>query len=299
MAQACCSGGTPLSSNLGIQAVQGNALQLQLSYNYNTQKTLISGSTVLDDNNRVRNTHSVILRSSYGISENFSVTGLFSWIQQEEIVATVFGTENYQKAQGLGDIVLMMQYQVVEKKDQYFILAGGVKMPTGATDHVDSELGIPLNPDLQPGTGAWDILFGLNYSANHVFKPNLTFLAISTLRLTTPSERFNGQLLYEFGDEFQILTGFKDSYFVKKWIIDPALMLRYRITNFDKTNDIETPNTGGQWLHLVPSIDFDITTEFGLGVSGEIPLYRNLKGTQLTTSYILKVTLDYRFVKSK
>lgn len=294
-AQACCSGGTPLSSNLGIQAVESNSLQLQLSYNLNTQNTLVSGAEVLQDNNRIRNTHSIILRSSYGFSKKISITGLFSLIRQEEIIKTVFNTENIQNAQGVGDIVLMMQYQAVEKNDQYFIAAAGVKLPTGATDQVDGELGILLNPDLQPGTGAWDFLFGLNYSANHIFKPNLTFLAVSTLRLTTPSERFNGQLLYEFGNEFQTLFGFKDSYFVKKWNLNPSLMLRYRITQFDKTNNIETPNTGGQWLHLVPELDFDISPAFGLGISGEIPLYRNLTGTQLTTSYILKFTIDYRF----
>ena len=298
LGQGCCSGGTPLSSNLGIQTVKGKSLQLQLSYNYNNQGTLLSGSTVLEDNNRLRNTHSIILRTSYGISEKFSVTGLFSMIRQEEIVTTLFGTENFQMAQGIGDMVLMMQYQAIEKNDQYFILAGGVKMPTGATDRTDSEFGIPLNPDLQPGTGSWDLLFGLNYSVNHVMKQNLTFLAVSTFRLTTAAERFNGQQLYEFGDEFQILTGFKDSYFLKKWIIDPSILLRYRITGFDKTNNIETPNTSGQWLHLVPEIDFDVTPSFGFAISGEIPLYRNLEGIQLTTSYILKLTFDYRFSSS-
>ncbi len=297
-AQACCSGGTPLSSNLGIQAVQGNTLQVQLSYNYNTQKTLVSGTKVLQDNNRIRNTHSVILRSSYGISERFSVTGLFSLIRQEEEVKTQFGS-NYKMAQGIGDMVLMMQYQVVSKNDQYFIVAGGVKLPTGATDRLDTELGIPLNPDLQPGTGAWDLLYGLSYSANHVFKPNLTFLVVSTLRLTTAAQRYNGLQLYEFGNEFQTLFGFKDSYFAKKWIINPSLMLRYRITQFDKINNVESLITGGQWVHLVPEIDFDVSPEFGFGISGEVPLYRNLHGTQLTTSYILKFTLNYRFANSK
>ena len=76
-------------------------------------------------------------------------------------------------------------------------------------------------------------------------------------------------------------------------------MLRYRITQFDKINNVESLITGGQWVHLVPEIDFDVSPEFGFGISGEIPLYRNLNGTQLTTSYILKVTLDYRFANSK
>ena len=298
-AQACCSGGTPLSSNLGIQSVKNNSLQLQLSYNDNRQGTLIHSSTVLKGNNRLRNTHSIILRTSYGISKKISVTGLFSLIRQEEIVKTLLGGENFQMAQGVGDIVLMMQYQAVEKNDQYFILAGGLKMPTGATDRLDNELGIPLNPDLQPGTGSWDYLFGINYSANHILKPNLTFLAVSTLRLTTAAERFNGLQIYEFGDEFQILSGFKDSYFIKKWIFNPSVMLRYRNTQIDKTNNIETPNTGGHWLHLVPEIDFDISSAFGFGISGELPLYRKLKGTQLTTSYIFKLTLDYKFSGSK
>ena len=58
--QACCSGGTPLAGNLGIQNYQNDILSFQLTYDYNTQRDLFNESDRLDDDNRIRNTHSLV-----------------------------------------------------------------------------------------------------------------------------------------------------------------------------------------------------------------------------------------------
>ena len=72
-------------------------------------------------------------------------------------------------------------------------------------------------------------------------------------------------------------------------------MLRYRRTAVDRTDGITTPNTGGQWVHLVPGMQYQLSTTTGLNISGEIPVYRQLTGVQLTTSYRLNVGFSYRF----
>jgi len=117
----------------------------------------------------------------------------------------------------------------------------------------------------------------------------------SIVRITAPADRFGGRLKYEFGNELQNLFGFQDSYVIKNVTFNPSVLFRYRLTAHDKSNDQEVPNTSGQWLHVVPGIDFLLDTNWSVGVSGEIPLYRNLDGTQLTTSYKLKFTIDYQF----
>ena len=47
--QACCSGGVPISSNLGLGASTAGTFQFQLTYDHNTLKDLLASSERLDD----------------------------------------------------------------------------------------------------------------------------------------------------------------------------------------------------------------------------------------------------------
>lgn len=291
--QACCSGGTPLSSNLGIKSLDARQLNFQVAYDYNTQRDLIDGTQKLDDDRRDRNTYSFLLRGAYAINSKFSFTGLFSYVTQQEVVRASSGLFE-KSASGIGDLVFLMQYQLYNKNDKVLLLAGGVKFPVGATNRIDSEFGILLHPDLQPGTGSYDYLFGINFNYSHLIIRNLNLSFLSTFRLTAPGNRFNGLQRYEFGDELQNLGGFQYSVSLKKLILNPSLLFRYRVTGNDFTDGQAVANTSGHWLHFVPGVDVVISPQMSLGVSGEIPLYRNLEGTQLTTSYRFRVTLDYQ-----
>lgn len=292
--QACCSGGTPLSSNLGIQSVAEKTIQLQLIYDYNTQQTLIETSNnLLAENNRARNTHSVLLRGTYAFNSRWSTSILLSWVQQEEEIIRP-GREDYLAiATGIGDVVGFVQYTFETRPEVQLVAAGGAKIPVGAVDRLDPETGIPLNPDLQPGTGAWDGIFGLNYLRTGLWRPTMGFSISATYRLTFPDQRFGGLQKYEFGDEFQVLFGLSDQIWAP--YLSPSLFLRYRHTQKDKTFDAATPNTGGHWLHLVPGMEININPQFSFNLSGEIPLYRYLTGTQLTTTYRLKLGINYAF----
>ncbi len=298
-AQACCSGGTPLSSNLGIQSLEDKFLQLQLSYDYNTQRDLVLGSRQLEDDSRHRDTHSILLRASYAFAPKWSITGLFSLVRQEENVFRSTGSFST-SAQGIGDVVGLIQYSVLQSQNTALIAAGGLKFPIGVTSRLDERTGILLNPDLQPGTGAWDWIFGLHLSQNHFIKTNLTSFITSTYRLTTKDDRFGGQQIYEFGDEWISQIGFRDRYFAGSFLLDPSILFKYRYTQKDRVEKSFVPNTSGHWIHLVPAIDFAFTPDLALGFSYEFPLYRSLSGTQLTTSRKITVSLNYTFkVKDK
>ena len=295
--QACCSGGTPLSSNLGIQGLDYQQLEFQLSYDYNTQRALVSGSQKLDDDRRDRNTHSILLRGSYAFSPKFSFTGVLSYIRQEEVIESIVGGQTKTFAEGIGDAVALMQYNLINTSKLNVVLAGGLTIPIGSTNELDPFTKITaLHPDMQPGQGAWDQLLGANVVIYKVFKPGMSWTNVLTYRLTSPADRYNGGQEYEFGNELQLITGLADSYFVGLWVVDPSLLFRYRQTAVDKVNNVKSANTGGSWLHLMPGIDIHVGQNWSIGLTGEIPLYRSLKGTQLTTSSRIRLNLRYTIV---
>ena len=75
-AQTCCSGGIPLSNNIGMPISEKGILQIGVNYDYNNLNTLNSGTETLNDNSRLRTTHSVLLNASYAITNKFFSRGI-------------------------------------------------------------------------------------------------------------------------------------------------------------------------------------------------------------------------------
>lgn len=289
--QACCSSGAPVVSNLAVYNWQGTGLSMRLVYDYNYLNDLVSGERLLDDRSRTRATSTLMYRVAYTFRHRWSVIGLFPWVWQLERNARQ-GKVFENRASGLGDIILLGRYQWIQKTNQGLAISLGVKTASGLINRVDEETGLPLNPDLQPGTGSWDGLFVLQFDQKigkefwgHLF---------GSYRLTTPNDRFAGQIQYEFGNETQAFLGFSRPIPLLRVTPRPFIYVRYRHTQPDLTNGDVTPNTGGHWLHLVPQFQLDIGYNWGLDARAEIPLYRKLTGTQLTTTYSLRFAVFYR-----
>ncbi len=290
--QGCCSGGTPLSSNLGLQNIETKELHFQLAYNYNLLRDVAIGAELIEDENVERQTNSYLWRTSYAFSERFSVVSLLTYIEQRETVNSALGN-NTNATTGLGDAVISFQYRWLAKNDKIGILSLGTKLPVGETDKRDDN-GILFNANLQPGTGAWDGLLGFYFQQNHLWIRNLTFSALGTYRVTTEFSRYNEQQAYEFGDVGQLFFGFSHRWVSRLGVIDPAIMFRYRFTLPDITNNFDVPNTGGHWGFIVPNFTVHLNPKLSLAFSAELPIYRNLTGIQLTTSVQGQVTLNYR-----
>ena len=291
-AQGCCSGGTPLSGNLDIVTGSPRTLTFRFTYDHNNLSDIVFESRELDDKSRTRLTDATLFRTDYTFNKQFAASILLSHVRQEEIVKTP-GGDNSTVGQGFGDLVFLLQYNAFQKNNTSVSIAVGFKAPTGPVNRKNESTDLLLNPDLQPGTGAWDFMGTAQFTQSDLFINFLNFRYSIIYRLTNEADRFNQQQQYEFGNELQSVIGFNYSIYAKKIQLIPQLMFRYRYTAFDQTNGIETPNTGGHWAYIIPGIETYFTPQFGFGFLAEIPISRTLTGIQLTTSYKLTGSVFY------
>ena len=297
-AQGCCSGGTPLSGNLDLSTSPARTLSLRFTYDHNNLGDQVFGTEEQEDKSRTRITNASLLRLDYTFNDWLAVNAILSHVYQEERIQFT-NVDNSTVGKGIGDIVLLLQYNAIKKKDSYLSIGGGVKAPTGAISRKNEQTGLLLNPDLQPGTGAWDFLAVTNFNQKNIFTNFLNFRLGLSYRITNEAERFNQQQEYKFGNELQVNTGFNYQIYVRKTQIVPQLILRYRNTRVDLTNDAETINTGGHWLYLIPGIETYLSSGIGFGLLTQVPLYRNLNGIQLTTSYKITASIFYSLTFEK
>lgn len=293
--QTCCSGGVPVSSNLGLPASESQVLQFNLSYDLNVLKTLKSGADKLDDRSRDRKTHSVLLELGYSLTSRISVDAFFSLVRQERTI-TNFGQEDFTYSQGIGDAVLLFKYKVLTRhRDQTTLTAAlGVKAPTGAADKLDPERGISLNADLQPGSGAWDGIGWAQFSHVTAFRPSLSLISTMIYSIKGKNTNYFDTQEYQFGQELQISAGLSDRIILGKQLIDPALLVRYRTVRPDKIDGQNLPSTGGDWIFINPSLSFWLKPDLSFNINGELPLYAFLEGTQVTPTYRINLGLYYR-----
>lgn len=312
-AQTCCSGGVPLSSNLGLPSSEAGTFQFALSYDLNALNTLKNGTITLDDNSgndRSRLTHATLFELGYSFSEKLSLDLFFSWVRQERTNFTNGVQSDFRFAQGFGDPVFLLKYKFLSlNQDQTIFIGGlGIKPPLGASN--ESFENFRLNADLQPGSGAWDGLLWAQFSQTMGFRPSLSFIATSSYRIRGTNQNYQETINpltgirsaqpYQFGQEFQLIAGWSDKLILGKILIDPALLFRYRYAGSDQIKpDLqsefnEIPNTGGQWFFINPSLSYWLGTNISANANVELPLYANIVGTQVSPTYRLNIGLYFK-----
>ena len=292
-AQTCCSGGVPLTGNLGMPSASGGTWQISPSYDLNYLNTLKSGDQSLDDASRKRITQSLLLETGYSISDHFHVSALFTYIFQTRIIDVPEG-KNEDFIHGMGDAVLLFTYRAgggIDRKWE-LLLGGGPKLPLGRSDMTRSD-GISYNADLQPGSGSWDaIVWGL-LSRTGLIRPSSNISLRMIYRYSGINDDYLGFSSYRSGNELQLITGISDQVAIGTEIFNPSLLLRYRNTRPDFQGGLELPNTGGNWLYLVPGLVYQTSPDFHARLAAEFPLYSNLQGVQLTTDF--RITAGFYF----
>ncbi|WP_397363732.1 hypothetical protein [Olleya sp. R77988] len=285
VAQTCCSGGIPLSNNLGLNISKKGTIQIGLAYDYNNLNTLNSGTENLEDNSRLRVTHSFLINTGYSISNNISVETLFTWINQRRKISQ-FGNENFDQTSGIGDAVLLLKYNFSNLlgKNSNLNIGLGAKIPFGSSTETNA-IGITLNSDLQPGSNTWDTIYYTFISKNLNIRPSFGFFSKIIYRNTGTNNTYLNTLKYKFGNEFQAFLGFSDQFLLFKTLSNSSLSFKYRIAEKDRLDGFELENTGGKWLFLLPNFSLNITKSLSINTKVEIPIYSNVDGTQLTPSF--------------
>ena len=292
--QTCCSGGIPLYNNLGLVNEGKGSLLIGINYDFNNLSTLNAGKDKLDDDSRKRITHSALLNFGYSVSDRFSVETLFTWVNQRRAI-NQFGNTDLQQTSGIGDAVFLLQYDFpdVVGDNSNVSLGAGTKAPLGSFSETDRS-GITYIADLQPGSGAWDLILYAAISKNFDFRPTMTFSSRVIGRLTGKNKDYlDGASTYEYGDEFQIFLGVSDQFLVFNTITDPGISFKYRKANKDIIDTNELDNTGGEWLFINPSLGIQLSPTIRFKVIAEIPLIGNVDGTQLTPTY--RITSGFLF----
>lgn len=285
-AQTCCSGGVPLGGSLGLGAAEGKSLQVLATYDYNAINDLVSFSDQLEDDTRSRTTHSSIIELNYGFSQRFSFTTVVPFIRQTRTIQGYNGIENYTAAQGLGDVVFLAKYRLLnpEKPSQTeWVIGAGPKVPTAKTNFTNNE-GLVLPADMQPGSGSIDGIFWSYFLKSRLLNnPNLGLAAVTVFRYSGENKNYNTTQTYRFGNEFQLSMGLNYSFFLR-WPVDVFTFARYRFQDEDLIDGGIFPSSGGQWVYVIPGININFSPTWSMRLTGDIPLYRKLEGTQLTTS---------------
>ena len=124
--------------------------------------------------------------------------------------------------------------------------------------------GIPLNADLQPGSGAWDGIVWANGIYNFYFRPTFNISTTLIFSYKGKNDQYLGEQSYQFGNEAQAMISINDNFIVAKKILGTSLQFRYRKALNDRFNDISMPNTGGQWLFIAPSLAYNLSQNFAL-----------------------------------
>jgi len=297
--QTCCSGGVPLSSNLGMPPNDQGIWQFSISYDHLVLSTLKEGSMLIDDQSRIRKTQSILTEIGYGITKRIAVDVFIPYVYQQRRIEQ-FGKTDFVTTNGIGDVALLLKYKLTDPLDtrQNLLIGIGPKMPTGKTDFTRTD-GILLNADLQPGSGAWDGLIYAFYNRSFSFRPSMGFSLSTVISIKGVNQDYlNGQS-YQFGNELVSQLSFSDKINLGKALFDLSLSLRFRKQLSDSFNDTFLPNTGGHFLFFTPGIAYFLSSSTSIIVSGDVPIYTYVDGTQLAPSYRLNIGLFVTLRKKK
>lgn len=286
--QACCSAGTPLLGSMDVAASAEDVWQLSMTYEYNYLNDVLSGSRKIEGRRR-RVSQSALAAISYGISQRLGATVLLSFIRQQRRLNAPNSERSLEEVttNGPGDAVLLIKYNLVPLNisgQHQLAIGAGVKAPLGRSDLKLN--GFLLPADMQPGSGAWDGILWL-YAFQGFLPSRYNIFASASYRFTGKNNRFQqaeGAFKgYRFGNEFVLTSGVSYRTLAD---FDFSLLLRYRNVGADDFGGGRVVNTGGNWLYLLPGINYNFGSS-GLRISGQIPAWRRLQGVQLTTSYTL------------
>ncbi len=298
-AQTCCSGGVPLSGNIGFSGSSRGTWQFELGYDLNYLSTLKQEREIYEGDSRKRLTHSLLFKTGYSISGRFAVDALFTFVQQDRRVVYE-ETANLVQTRGIGDAVIIgkMVLSSFAEKGTEFQLGAGPKIPLGRSDLTDGR-GITLNADLQPGSNSWDLITWGLLIRQFKERPTATYSARVVGRFNGTNPDYLGSQTYRFGHSFQVYLGAGDQFLVRNRVVASSLSFRFRYAMEDRVNGMVLDNTGGEWINLIPAVSWHIRTNTILQLVPEIPLFSRVEGIQLTPTFRFQVGLYHALGKNE
>lgn len=202
----------------------------------------------------------------------------------------------YWNFNGLGDVAVSGQYAVILPSKEfapYVGLVAGLKFPTGVTDARNAQ-GEIAEITIQPGTGSYDGIIGLQYRQPLVTLPSISG-KYSVLPLTVGVQyQMNGAGRddYRVGNALQVHVG--TGYQVaERASLDLQINGRFQGYSDIGATDEPRENTGGTWIFLSPGLGVELSDAFSGSAYIQFPIYQNVHGLQQTAPFNLSLGLSY------
>ena len=104
---------------------------------------------------------------AYGLTDDLMITAELPFVRRDRIREgdSASGSVDLRgTSEGIGDLSLLLKYRLAHGAHWGFAVIAGLKAPTGSTHGRDSA-GDRFETEHQPGTGSWDPIGGLAFSA--------------------------------------------------------------------------------------------------------------------------------------
>jgi hypothetical protein len=226
----------------------------------------------------------------YGISDRLNVGIVVPFIHREHThIHHDEGEEEKWNFSGFGDITISGNYTLIKPtmdKEIYLGITAGLKIPTGVTDAVNDN-GEAAEVTIQPGTGSYDELIGIDFRYPLVTVPTAEKNVFSTLPLIlglnyklagkgTNDYKFGNTLLISAGTAYQI-TNYADLTF----------QINLRNQGYADMGSTGEPreNTGGTWMYISPGLNINLTNNLSLFGIVQLPAYINVHGLQQASPF--------------
>ena len=293
-AQTCCSAGAPVASNLGLKTSTKHKRSLSLAYRHIGINRLVDNNETLINDPRTRENNIISLGANYTFSEKFALGALVPLVAQNRTTIS-----ESQSAFGIGDLSLVGQIKVWSKNDWLLQYTPAVKIPTG-TESIRSERNIFLSPDMQSGTGSWDVINQLILVRDRIFNSAFSAKTSVSFRLNGTNSNFGsdngiGGRSFKFGNELNWRTTISREFLAAQWFIAPDLEWQYRWADSNSEQGAPANNSGGNWVNQILGIYFTRDNIISYRTFIKFPIYQNLEGIQITTNLEWGAQINYQF----
>jgi hypothetical protein len=291
-AQTCCTAGAPVSNFYGIQGGEESAWVMNLSYEHKSINLLIDENERLLNDPRTRSGQSISAKVDYILNRKWSFSAALPLIIQSR--ETISSNEN---SLGFGDLLLVSQYRLMNKKSYTINISGGLKIPLGQNDHRGEAL-ILLSPDMQSGSGSLDWVARVNFTKEYFLIPFLNSAIEFSYRdnginsFFGSTQNFSGRR-FGFGDELVSLFSINYQWITSKGFYIPDVSIKFRKSGRNIEQNAAAPNSGGTWWSLPIGFSFQPDERKSMRIYAELPLYQDLNGLQISTSFTAGVQLRY------
>ena len=299
-AQACSSCGCTLNSDWptqGLSAARG--LGVDLRHDFFNQNDLRHGSGRVDRSTITFPTDTEVqqqtvnrnttLTLDYGLTADWGVSVMLPWIDRFHTTIVDGDTDiSTSRSSSLGDARVLARYTGFSP-DRQWGLQFGLKLPTGDSTKVQfsagPQAGEMLDRGLQPGNGATELLlgafrFGSLGDSLDWFAHGLAQLPVQSATAFKPGVGVNASLGLRY-----IAAG----------SLMPQLQLNLRHEDKESGADADVDNSGATLLYLSPGLSWQASETLRVYGFAQVPLWQNVRGTQIEPKFSLSVGVSTRF----